>query len=123
MVGKKLTDIQQRFLDALFGDAEGDVVRAKRQAGYSENTTVKEVTDSLSEEIADYTRKYLGAGAAKAAYYLVKSIGEPNGIGVRVQVDSSKDILDRAGFGKVDKVEVSGSNAVFLLPAKDAKED
>jgi hypothetical protein len=32
---------------------------------------------------------------------------------------AAKDILDRAGFTKTDKVEVKASEPLFILPAKE----
>ena len=33
---------------------------------------------------------------------------------------AAKDILDRGGFVKTDKVEVSAANPLFILPPKDS---
>ena len=57
-MARNLTDKQQRFLDVLFDEANGDVVAAK-------------------------------------------------------------DLLDRAGLGKVDKVDVTSGGGIFYLPPKE----
>jgi hypothetical protein len=37
---------------------------------------------------------------------------------------AAKDLLDRAGLGKVDKVDVSSSGGgIFYLPPKDGKNE
>ena len=52
---KNLTDKQQMFLNVLFDQAAGDVVQAKRLAGYSDTTSTTEVIRSMKDEIADAT--------------------------------------------------------------------
>jgi hypothetical protein len=42
-MARTLTDNQQRFLQVLFEEANGDVVTAKRLAGYSETTSTTSV--------------------------------------------------------------------------------
>ena len=38
-MARTLTERQQRFLEVLFDDAGGDVVQAKKLAGYGENSS------------------------------------------------------------------------------------
>ena len=40
-------------------------------------------------------------------------------LGVKEKMLAAKDILDRAGFTKTDKVEVKTSEPLFILPAKE----
>ena len=44
---KTLTEKQQRFLDVLFDEAGGDVVRAKELAGYSPNNSTTEIIKAI----------------------------------------------------------------------------
>ena len=46
-MAKQLTEKQQRFLDVLFEEAEGNPVKAKKLAGYSENNSTSAITASL----------------------------------------------------------------------------
>ena len=118
-MAKKLTEQQQIFLDVLFDEAEGDMKRAKVMAGYSDATPVKLITDALAEEILDLTRKFISNTTTKAAYAMASVIENPAGIGVKDKMAASKDILDRGGFIKTEKVEVTTTNPVFILPAKE----
>ena len=44
---------------------------------------------------------------------------DPTDLGVKEKMLAAKDILDRAGFTKTDKVEVKTSETLFILPAKE----
>lgn len=62
-----MTEKQAKFLEVLFEEAEGDLLKAKRLAGYSENTSVREVVKNLEDEILDLSKKYLATRAPKVA--------------------------------------------------------
>jgi hypothetical protein len=115
-----LTDNQKKFLEVLFEEAGGSHVAAKRLAGYSENTPTKAVTDSLKDEIVSATTDYLAQIAPKAAVAMARALDDPTELGIRDKMSAAKDLLDRGGFGKVDRVDVnSSSGGVFILPAKE----
>ena len=50
---KKLTEKQEAFLEALCGEAKGNIRGAMNIAGYSENTKVSEIVSSLKDEIVE----------------------------------------------------------------------
>ena len=50
---KQLNEKQQKFLEVLFDEAKGDILTAKKLAGYSENTPTRNIVDTLKDEIAD----------------------------------------------------------------------
>ena len=52
-MARNLTEKQQKFLDVLFEEAGGNLVTAKKLAGYADNVATKQVSDSLAEEIAE----------------------------------------------------------------------
>jgi hypothetical protein len=114
-----LTDKQQEFLDVLFEEAGGDFTTAKRLAGYSSSTKTRDVVDALSEEIAELTRKHLARGAARAAFFMVDAVTDTNNLVQREKLAAAKELLDRAGFNKTDKVEVKTESPLFILPPKD----
>ena len=68
-MAKQLTELQQKFLEVLFDEAGGDVVAAKKLAGYSDNTPTRLIVDALKEEITEATRTYFSRIAPKACYY------------------------------------------------------
>jgi hypothetical protein len=119
-MARTLTENQQKFLEVLFDEAQGDVVKAKLLAGYSENTPTRIVVNSLKDEIADATRTFFARSAPKAAYAMMNAIIDPTELGIRDKMSAAKDLLDRAGMGKVDKVDISSSGGgVFYLPPKE----
>lgn len=117
---KELTDKQQKFLEVLFEEAEGDPAKAKKLAGYSSSYSIKDITSSLSEEIEELTRNYLALNAPRAAVFMVRSINpDPTNLISREKLAAAKDILDRAGLKTVDRMEVETNNPMFILPAKE----
>jgi len=123
MAKRELTDKQQLFLDVLFEEAEGDPLKAKKLAGYSDNVPTSSVTASLVDEIAELTRKFIAQSSTKAAYTMFKVMGATDMLGAKERMAAAKDLMDRAGFVKTEKVEVSTSEPVFILPAKRSSED
>ena len=119
-----LTDNQTKFLEVLFDEAGGNHALAKKLAGYSENTPTKTVRDSLKAEIMSATTEYLVQIAPKAAVAMAKALDDPTELGIRDKMSAAKDLLDRGGFGKVERVDVnSSSGGVFILPAKEGKNE
>lgn len=123
MAKRELTEKQQLFLDVLFEEAEGDPLRAKKLAGYSDNVPTSVVTASLVDEIAELTRKFIAQSSTKAAYTMFKVMGDTDMLGAKERMAAAKDLMDRAGFVKTEKVEVATSEPVFILPAKKQEEE
>ncbi len=119
-MARNLTDKQQKFLEVLFDGAGGDVVQAKKLAGYGEQSSTTAIVESLKDEIGDRTRSYFARTAPKAAMAMVGALSDPTELGIRDKMSAAKDLLDRAGLGKVDRVDVSSSSGgVFILPSKE----
>jgi len=119
-MARNLTEKQQKFLDVLFDEAGGDVVQAKRLAGYGEQSSTTAIVESLKDEIGDRTRSYFARTAPKAAMAMVGALYDPTELGIRDKMSAAKDLLDRAGLGKVDKIDVgSSTGGVFILPSKE----
>lgn len=123
MAKRELTDKQQLFLDVLFEEAEGDPLKAKKLAGYSDNVSTSSVTASLVDEVAELTRKFIAQSSTKAAYTMFKVMGATDMLGAKERMAAAKDLMDRAGFVKTEKVEVTTSEPVFILPAKKSSND
>ena len=123
MAKRELTEKQQLFLDVLFEEAEGDPLKAKKLAGYSDNVPTSSVTTSLVGEIAELTRKFIAQSSTKAAYTMFKVMGATDMLGAKERMAAAKDLMDRAGFVKTEKVEVSTSEPLFILPAKRSSSD
>lgn len=116
---KTLTEQQKIFLEVLFTDeVQGDFPKAKRLAGYSDNYAVSNIVDSLKEEILEATRNFLARTGPIAALSLHSALTNPTQLGLQHKITAAKDILDRIGIVKTEKVEVS-SPGIFILPKKD----
>lgn len=115
---RNLTEKQQKFLEVLFEEAEGNFVQAKKLAGYSDNVATSVIVESLEDEIADLVKKYLARSGVKAAYTMYQAMTNPTDLGVKEKMAAAKDILDRGGFKATDKVEVKAETPLFILPAK-----
>jgi hypothetical protein len=50
---------------------------------------------------------------------MAEVMGNPTDLGNKEKIVAAKDLLDRAGFVKTDKVEVKAANPLFILPEKD----
>jgi hypothetical protein len=121
---KQLNEKQQKFLEVLFDEAKGDILTAKKLAGYSENTPTRNIVDTLKDEIADATRSYFARIAPKAVMAMGAALTDPTELGIRDKMTAAKDLLDRAGFGKVERMDVtSSSGGVFILPAKEGNNE
>ena len=123
-MARNLTPNQQKFLEVLFDEAGGDVVSAKKIAGYSENTPTRLIVESLKDEISEATRSYFSRTAPKAAMAMVSALSDPTELGFKDKMAAAKDLLDRAGLGKIEKVDVSSSGGgIFYLPPKEGKNE
>jgi len=116
---KELTDQQKKFLEVLFSEAGGNPSRAKMLAGYSEGYSTKTLMQGLKDEVLEATKLYIAMNAPKAAMAVIGGIDDPTQLGIKEKLNAAKDLLDRAGLIKTEKIEVNGSGGVMLLPAKD----
>lgn len=121
-MARNLTEQQQLFLEVLFDGAGGDVVLAKKLAGYSEGTATSVIVNALKDEIAEATRSYLARIAPRAATAMSGALMDPTELGLRDKMIAARDILDRTGFSKTEKIDVGGSS-IFILPPKNVVED
>lgn len=121
-MAKTLTDQQRLFLEVLFDQAGGDVVKAKKLAGYHDTYPTSSVVKTLQDEIVEATKTFLARNGAKAAIGLVNVLDNPIELGVKEKMAAAKDILDRIGVTKTEKIDV-GASGVFILPAKRGSDE
>ena len=116
---KQLTEKQQAFLEALMGEAKGKVRKAMEIAGYSAGTPTYSVTNPLKDEIIDRANAMLAMNAPKAAHGLIEVLDDPTALGARNAINAAREVLDRTGLVKKEKVEVtSNGGGMFILPPK-----
>ena len=118
---KSLTDSQEKFLDALFGEARGNPKKAGELAGYSEHSYPK-VVRNLKQEIISRAENYLATHSAKAASKMVDMLDEDGTTPhANIRMEAAKQILDRIGIVKKDQLDINmkALHGIFILPAKD----
>ena len=120
---RELTQKQRLFLDVLFDKAQGSIVQAKKLAGYSDGTSSSEVVRSLKDEINEATREYLARVAPKAAFSMANVLDDPTELGIKEKMVAAKDLLDRTGHAKTEKMEVTAQSGLFILPPKQEEEN
>ena len=125
MARSNLNEKQEKFLEVLFSDeAKGDPVKAKKLAGYSRTHSTQLITTALADEISDLTRKFIDNSATKAVYTMYNVLDkDADMLGVKERMGAAKDLLDRAGFVKTDKVEVTAKEPLFILPSKKSGDE
>lgn len=122
-MARQLNERQQKFLDVLFEDAGGDVVAAKKLAGYSDNTPTTSVVRSLKEEILEATQMFMARNAPKAAMAMTGALYDPTELGIKDKMQAAKELLDRSGLVKTEKMQVEATGGVMLMPPKAPVED
>jgi len=122
-MARELTDKQQKFLNVLFDEANGDVVQAKKLAGYSDGTGTTDIVTGLKDEILEATSIYMARNAPQAAVALAGSLLDPTQLGVRDKLSAAKELLDRTGLVKTEKMQVESTGGVMLMPPKKQEDD
>ena len=98
---------------------------AIKLAGYAEHTTPSQIVKALKEEILEATQEFMASNAPKAAMAIASGIDDPVQLGLRDKMVAAKDLLDRVGLIKTEKLQVESSGGVMVLPPKNksAEED
>jgi hypothetical protein len=116
---KILTDKQELFLEALCGEANGNIRAAMNIAGYAPTTKISEVVGPLREQIVERASLMLAMNAPKATFSIINVLDDPGSLGARNAVQAAREILDRTGLVKKEQVEVQTSGGgLFVLPPK-----
>ena len=122
-MARQLTDKQQALLNVLFEEAGGDMVQAKKLAGYADTSSTAEIVKGIKEEILDATQMYMARNAPRAAIAMVGGLLDPTELGIRDKMSAAKELLDRTGLVKTEKMQVEASGGVMLMPPKAIVED
>jgi phage terminase small subunit len=122
-MARQLTEKQQKFLDVLFEEARGNVVEAKKLAGYSPTQHTAQIVASLKDEILERTNMYLAQNAPRAAMAMTGALIDPTELGIKEKMVAAKEVMDRVGIIKSEKIQVEATGGVMLLPPKRSEED
>jgi hypothetical protein len=122
-MSKQLTEKQELFLHVLFEEANGDIATAAKLAGYARGTSTTSVVKAIKDEIIEATKLYMARNAPQAAMAVVSGIADPTQLGIKDKLNAAKDLLDRSGLIKAEKLQVQASGGVMILPPKEALEE
>ena len=118
---KELTSQQKTFINALFGEAQGNPKKAGEIAEYAPSSYPK-VIKALKDEIIERAEYSLALHSAKAVKGLVDALDEDGKTpGVNIRMEAAKQILDRVGLVKKEKIDINAqvAHGIFILPAKN----
>jgi len=118
---RSLTDMQEKFLDVLFGEAQGNPREAAKIAGYSEHSYPK-VVRNLKKEITELAENHLSTHSARAATRLTALLDEDGTTPqASIRLAAANSVLDRVGIVKKDQLDINmkSLHGIFILPAKD----
>jgi hypothetical protein len=118
-MAKELNEKQAKFLEVLFEEAGGDPIRAKELAGYSRDYSTTDLVKGIKEEIMERTQLYMARNAPRAAMSIVSGMVDPTELGLRDKINAAKDLLDRVGLVKTEKLQVEATNGLMILPPKE----
>ena len=122
-MARQLTERQQKFLNVLFDEANGSASSAKIIAGYSTTTNISEIMRSMKEEILEATQMFMARNAPRAAVAMVDGLDNPTELGLREKLSASKELLDRVGLVKTEKMQVEASGGVMIMPPKKVQDE
>ena len=91
---KTYTEKQTAFLEALLGEARGDIRTAMTISGYAKTTKAAEVVSSLKEEITERASMMLAMNAPKAAFGIVDVLNDPSSLGARNAISAAREVFD-----------------------------
>lgn len=123
---RQLTTLQQSFLTALFGEAQGDPAQAMKLAGYSETMRYTEVVEALKDEIIDQAKTVLAINASRAAIGLVDVMLRPDQKMATTKMKAAESILDRVGVNTKTQDNLSlevPQGGLFIMPAKEVSQN
>ena len=120
---RQLTEKQQKLLHVLFDEAGGNVTIAKKIAGYADTSSTADIVKGLKDEILEATQMWMARNAPRAAMSMTGALLEPTELGIKEKMMAAKEILDRVGLVKTEKMQVEATGGVMLMPPKAIVED
>ena len=66
---------------------------------------------------------YMEQNAPKAAMAMTCALYDPTELGIRDKMSAAKELLDRVGLVKTEKMQVEASGGVMLMPPKAQVEE
>ena len=85
------------------------------------HTTPSQIVKALKEEILEATQEFMASNAPKAAMAIASGIDDPVQLGLRDKMSAAKEMLDRTGLVKTEKMQVEATGGVMLMPPRMQK--
>ena len=106
------------------GEAKGNIGQAIKLAGYGQ-ISHRDVVPQLQDELIAIAEHILAYNAPKAAFGMVGVLDDPTALGAKNSVIAAKEILDRIGIVRKEKVELTTDtgSGIFILPPKRKEDD
>jgi len=93
------------------------------EKGFINGTTTyrktTEVMRGIKEEILEATQDYMARNAPRAAVAIAGGLIDPTELGIRDKLAAAKELLDRTGLVKTEKMQVEATGGVMLMPPKE----
>jgi hypothetical protein len=116
MAKRELTDNEKAFINALM-EYKGSVINAAESIGIDKSTGYQWAR-RLKEDIIEAARDILAFNAHKAVFTFTDALEDGAPVH-RDKLEAAKQILDRIGIVKEEKVEVKTDlPGIILLPSK-----
>ena len=96
---------------------------AKKIAGYAESSSVADIVKGLKDEILEATQLFMARNAPKAAMSMTGAMLDPTELGIKEKMVAAREILDRTGLVKTEKMQVEAAGGVMLMPPKAPTND
>lgn len=121
---KMYTEKQLAFLEAMAGPAKGNIRSAIKMAGYGDGVNARDVVPSLQDELVQIAEHILATHAPQAAFGITGVLDDPTALGAKNAVMAAKEVLDRVGIVKKEKMEVTtDGSGIFILPPKNSQKE
>lgn len=116
-----LTEFQTKFLELIFQPQYiGNEKQAAIDAGYSPNTQLLQIYDTLKRELIEKADTILARKIPKSINGIESVLDNPDQKGAKAKLEAATIVLDRVGISKRDRMEIEIKNpsGVFIIPAK-----
>ena len=121
---------QELFIEYLFmaeeeGGAGGNPHKAKHLAGYNPAYSTRALLSGkrMQEAVEKATKDYFTQVAPESVMSILAILRDPARPGSANRLNAAKELLDRGGFVKTEKMEVTAGGGLFILPAKEEESD
>ena len=119
-----VTEQQEKFLNALFGVAQGNFRIAMNVAGYASTEYPARLIRQLKSEIIERAENMLAANAPKAVLSMSGILDDPSALGNRDNLAPANASLGRPGIVRPETREHEGvASAVVILPPLEEDDD